>query len=166
MSKLNILKSNGVWTEPNGNKFFTVDKSDYEWLIEQAEMVEGLEKQADDMADKHAEKDIILNDLVRENKKLIAYIENSSIDSSDKDIQSIYEMSKAFKNHGRPIIKKEVKGLKNHQILGLIAETRRNNDYESFKVLLESLDVDQLLHLTQFARELESYCKRQLGATV
>lgn len=43
-------------------------------LISLIEQVEGLEQQADDMAEKHAEKDIVINNF-QENKRLEAFIE-------------------------------------------------------------------------------------------
>lgn len=34
---LSRLKENKLWTESNGNQFYTVDKFDYKWLLIQAE---------------------------------------------------------------------------------------------------------------------------------
>lgn len=42
---------------------------DKNWLIEQAEQVHGLEEQANDMAEKHAEKDIIIEQLLAKIKR-------------------------------------------------------------------------------------------------
>ena len=43
--RLESLKRNREWTEATGGKFYTVDKKDYEWLIEQAGRVQELERE-------------------------------------------------------------------------------------------------------------------------
>lgn len=42
--RLESLKRNKEWTEATREKFYTVDKRDYEWLIKQAERVQELEE--------------------------------------------------------------------------------------------------------------------------
>lgn len=60
---------------------------DAKWLIEQAKKVEGLEAQADDMAEKHAEKDIMVH---RQAIEIIKY--------RDECIKA-YEKYSKFKNN-------------------------------------------------------------------
>ena len=47
--RLESLKRNREWTEATGEKFYTVDKKDYEWLIEQAERLEAIIKHRNDI---------------------------------------------------------------------------------------------------------------------
>lgn len=54
--RLKSLKRNKEWTEATGEKFYTVDKKDYEWLIKQAERVQELEEE--------------LFELIKQNKEL------------------------------------------------------------------------------------------------
>ncbi len=73
----------------NGIQIVSVNKKHLDWFFEQIEQqqqeIEGLEEENGAMAEKHAEKDVAINNLLQENKRLSeALNEISQIGYSDK----------------------------------------------------------------------------------
>jgi hypothetical protein len=72
-TRLHFIKINVVLPKNNGQVKNLYNK-DFEWLIEQAEKVDMLEQENGNMAEKHAEKDILFNLIQTSMQKRVDYL--------------------------------------------------------------------------------------------
>jgi hypothetical protein len=53
--------------------------------------------------------------------------------------------------------------MKIQNIINKLSKSKQNNDYEEFKKIFESLNLDELIHLQTFATELKDSCDKEIS---